>query len=501
MLSSITLENFKAFQKLDNLNVKPITILCGTNSCGKSSILQSILLLKQTLESKNPNQNLLLNGRFVKLGYFQDVIYKKDFNNVVSFDFVFNILPQIKIKNNHRNTPIDWLLWDMIGNDEAHGLHEGYKVDYKVSLKSNYILENSETEYLKSTNVEHICLKISLMNNPEKKPEITISVSHIRNESYKVVWNNLRNRFRSEGRPESGEIEVEIKFANLLPVSFKLPETVSKRRAFSDIDFTLFRLNELLQSIFKSYSYVGPLREEPAKRYVYEDEVVEIGNKGENAAYLYLTEQSSRLENHYFYNYHRDGFEILSNQTLHSALQKWFELMKINAFEVEIINKIIYLNLNANSYDNTRVGIADVGFGVSQIFPIILEGLRIEKGGTLLLEQPEIHLHPNLQMQMADYFISLALSGKKIIVETHSDHIINRLVRRIVEDNSFNLKNMIGIYFIKPSVVGSVYEEIKIDETQGIINWPTEFFDQTANEQLRTMQAGLKKRKKVKPIN
>jgi predicted ATPase len=222
---------------------------------------------------------------------------------------------------------------------------------------------------------------------------------------------------------------------------------------------------------------------------------LEIGNKGENAAYLYLTEQNKRINNHYFYNPSIDTFETLPNQTLHSALQKWFELMKIPNFEAEINNKIIYLNMEASAYDETRVGIADVGFGVSQIFPIILEGLRMEKGGTLMLEQPEIHLHPNLQMQMADYFISLALSGKQVLVETHSDHVINRLVRRIVEDETLNLKDLIGIYFIKPSENGSVYEEINIDDTKGITNWPPDFFDQTANEQMKIMQAGLKKRK------
>jgi predicted ATPase len=168
--------------------------------------------------------------------------------------------------------------------------------------------------------------------------------------------------------------------------------------------------------------------------------------------------------------------------------------MKITDFRAEPVNEIIYLKLNSSSSRKTRVNIADVGFGVSQIFPILLEGLRMPRGSTLLLEQPEIHLHPNLQMQMADYFISLALSGKRVIVETHSDHIINRLVRRIVEDVNLNLKDQIAIYFIRPNVDGAVFEEIKIDDKRGIINWPEDFFDQTALEQEKILQAGLKKR-------
>jgi predicted ATPase len=97
-------------------------------------------------------------------------------------------------------------------------------------------------------------------------------------------------------------------------------------------------------------------------------------------------------------------------------------------------------------------------------------------------------------MQLSDYFIALALSGKKVMVETHSDHIINRLVRRIVEDDTGRLKDLIGIYFISATDSGSVYEEVCIDENFGVTNWPVDFFDQTALEQEKILKAGLKKR-------
>jgi predicted ATPase len=254
-------------------------------------------------------------------------------------------------------------------------------------------------------------------------------------------------------------------------------------------------VNDVLKDIYAQYSYIGPLRGEPEREYIYRDEVREIGNKGENAAFLYLSEREKQIKNHYFYNLANDNFEKNENSSLKDALNQWLTLMKIQNFDAEIIHRIIYLSQNASKFDSTKVGIADVGFGVSQIFPIVLEGLRLQNGGTLLLEQPEIHLHPNLQMQMADYFIALALSGKRVMIETHSDHIINRLVRRIVEDEKHHLRNLIGIYFIKPSENGSVYEPIVVDDTKGIVNWPTDFFDQTATEQMRIMQAGLKKRK------
>ena len=458
MLTNITLENFKAFQKLNNLKIKPVTILCGTNSCGKSSILQSILLMKQTLESKNPNQNLLLNGRFTKLGYFEDIIYQKNKENEVKFAMDFNTTY----------------------NDILH-----LEISFKKSLNGN----NSFSE---SKNYRMSKMSIDIKNYHHDIEGVgNVLITHKEDKNYEVIWNNL-----VINNQKSGEQNLKLDFSNLFLFDLediKMTETIQNK--FRVLINLFYQLNEGLKFVYSKYTYLGPLRGEPEREYIYRDEVVEIGNKGENAAFLYLSEQNKAIDNHFFYNKIKDNFEKINHLSLKEGLNKWFNLMQMGNFDGEIINKIIYLSLNASKYDETKVGIADVGFGVSQIFPILLEGLRMPLGATLLLEQPEIHLHPNLQMQMADYFIALALSGKRVIAETHSDHIVNRLVRRIVEDETHNLKDLIGIYFIKPSENGSIYEEINIDDAKGITNWPVDFFDQAASESMKIMQAGLKKRK------
>lgn len=494
MLEKISLENFKGFKTLENLKMKPITILCGTNSCGKSSILQSILLLKQTLESKNINQTLLLNGRFVKLGYFQDIIFEKDIENNVIFNFCFKLIKDDFYISRNRSIPIYYILRELAGGNFHRKDLEEYIVHFNFSLKSNKEITDSN-DYLKSLTVEKLKVVITtIIENKKELPETSIELNLKKDNIYSVKWKNLDNRVFTSGKSDkkNAEAEAKIIFANLFPISV---EYTSKKQIHPSLDLSLYRLTELLQNIFSSYTYLGPLRGEPEREYIYRDEIVEIGNKGENAAYLYLAEKDKEINNHYFYNNLKDSFEAKPKINLKNALKNWFELMNIYNFDAEILNKIIYLNLGSNSSKVTQVSIAEVGFGVSQIFPILLEGLRMPKENTLLLEQPEIHLHPNLQMQMADYFISLALSQKKVIVETHSDHIINRLVRRIVEDDKFNLNDLIGIYFINSTENGSTYEEIKIDDKKGIINWPKDFFDQNALEQEKIIKAGLKKRK------
>jgi predicted ATPase len=477
MIQDITLENFKGFKRLDQLNIKPITILCGTNSSGKSSILQSILLLKQTLDSKNNNQTLLLNGRFVHLGTFENIIYQKKIENNVVFNFKMKITKEDGIR---------YFVRELAGIDSSE-----YLVQYKVSLSTG---QNSST-FIKPIIINKIDFIIETKNKDQENTIVSIELTLKTNGTYYVKWNNLHtdnwvNENKLSKKNNAGEIQLKIEFANLCPISFHFAE--DNKIEHRSVLRPLYMMGDLLKNIFNSYTYIGPLREEPSRRYIYEDEIVEIGIKGENAAYIYLAEQEKYIYDHFIYN--NENLEIQSTIKLGEAVDYWLNFMGIKELKPESINDIIQLNLQSSSSEKVRVSIADVGFGVSQIFPIILEGLRMKKQGTLLLEQPEIHLHPKLQMQMADYFIALALSNKNVIVETHSDHIINRLVRRVVEDESGFLKNYIQIYFISSNGEGSIYEEVKLDDTRGIINWPVDFFDQTATEQERIIQAGIKKR-------
>jgi predicted ATPase len=499
MLENISLENFKGFKNLQDLNVKPITILCGTNSCGKSSILQSILLLKQTLESQNPNQILLLNGRFVNLGSFENIIFDKNWDNPLVFELTFKLTKEDqKFSTSTNILPLRRFLRDFFTHKDL--FTQDILIYIKIVLKApkpkikNRIKSKS---YIKGISVEQFQIKLeTISSDKQRNPGSSIEVQLAENDLYTIRWQNIRNRIRRDEESSKEEIlSAKVEFTNLFSFdAVSLESDSAKVAGLSDVSFALYRINNLFKTIFSSYSYIGPLREEPSRRYIYEDEITEIGVKGENAPYIYLIDKDKPLSNHWFYDTKSNSFKPKRNMTLSNAVDEWLDLMNIKGLKSELINDIVYLNLNSSYTSKTRVSIADVGFGVSQIFPILLEGLRMPQRHTLLLEQPEIHLHPNLQMQLSDYFIALALSGKKVMVETHSDHIINRLVRRIVEDDTGTLKDLIGIYFISATDSGSVYEEVCIDENFGVTNWPVDFFDQTALEQEKILKAGLKKR-------
>jgi predicted ATPase len=497
MLDTLTLQNFKSFKQLSELQIRPITVLTGTNSSGKSSILQSILLLKQTFESQNPMQTLLLNGRLVHLGAFENVVFDRNPGNVVVIDFVCTLATEDLRRRPRRGPPLGFTFREIFGRLARRLDYRPaqYRVRYSVSLQHRR-RRRGRGFVTGAIVVSGLRCELATISGDAEPLDVSVELTRLDTGEYKILWNNIGSRFRSE-LPSSGMAVAGLEFNNLVPAvirghSLSLEEAARYRE--SEIVAVFRRVNDIMQFVFGSYAYLGPLREEPARRYIYEDEVVEIGIKGENAPYIFLTEQDKTLPDHYFFDAVTSQFRLKRRPKLGSAVKEWLTFMNIRDLRPETAQDIIYLNMRAGSASRTRVNIADVGFGVSQIFPIILEGLRMPPRDTLLLEQPEIHLHPNLQMQLADYFVALAMSNKRVIVETHSDHIINRLVRRIVEDPSRTLSDLVNIYFVLGGDNGAVLERVHIDTRSGIVNWPKDFFDQVATESEAILKAGLKKR-------
>jgi len=489
MISKISLENFKAFKKLEDFELKPITILCGINSCGKTSIIQSILLLKQTIESQKRNI-LLLNSKYVKLGTFENIIFNKDKKQTIQINFEFSV----NLKELGKRRPYIFIIRNLITQEYFKALrdaNENLKFEFLLGIKIKDEIDDSKFTYLKPIMIDHLRIftKDKIIKEKEYRGSC-INLQFVKKDHYKLVFRNLVSNYRDK-KMESGEQLIKVDgFSQFYPIIQDREEEVPIN-IFGNIDF-------ILNEIFRNYRFIGPLREEPSRRYIYEDEVLEIGIKGENAAYLFLNEKEKKLSDHFFYNLEKDNFELVKKINLEQAVYRYLEVLGIKNFEVSPQKEIIYMYMKSNSAP-ISVNFADSGFGNSQIFPIILEGLRMERGDTLILEQPEIHLHPKMQMQMADFFVALAKSNKNILLETHSDHIIYRLIRRIIENKVDS--DLIKIYFIKPTEDGSTYEEIKINEIKGIIKWPKDFFDQGASEQEKIIKASFEKSKKLRKEN
>ena len=142
----------------------------------------------------------------------------------------------------------------------------------------------------------------------------------------------------------------------------------------------------------------------------------------------------------------------------------------------------------------SSVAIPDVGFGLSQVLPVLVEVLRMESGKSIILEQPEIHLHPRMQGDLADFILCNAQLKKNFIIETHSEHFIKRLCLRIAQFKELDISKQISIYFIVSNTKndGADIVEVQIDEFGKIKNWPLGFFDE--NEDQLILEESFKKR-------
>jgi predicted ATPase len=134
--------------------------------------------------------------------------------------------------------------------------------------------------------------------------------------------------------------------------------------------------------------------------------------------------------------------------------------------------------------------IPDMGFGVSQVLPVLVQCYYAPPGSTLIFEQPEIHLHPAVQSALADVFIDVMQHRQmQIIIESHSEHLLRRLQRRIAEKSL--TRESIALYFCEMQEGQSRIRELEVDMFGSIRNWPRDFFGDLTEELLVVMEAQL----------
>jgi predicted ATPase len=136
---------------------------------------------------------------------------------------------------------------------------------------------------------------------------------------------------------------------------------------------------------------------------------------------------------------------------------------------------------------------ADLGSGIGQAFPVIVEGLRTPVGGTFLVQEPEIHLHPDAQLAMADFLIALATSGRRVVAETHSEALLLRLRRRVAESHSRSkglTSEDLAVLIVEQKDGGpSTVRHVSMDDLGQLQGWPAGFYEDTTKERLALMKS------------
>lgn len=470
MLERITLENFKAFKKAE-IEIKPITILIGPNNGGKSSILQAIGLMKQTINSNN-NDILRFIGD-VDYGDFkaichqnndkQFIKFRYDFDNNKFFESKFEMINGELVVTEYscNNGDFQLLITDI----------KKSKDDYKFKLHISDFDSESIDKNLKEGKLFRENFLYGVSFPITNKNELSLLLSKSLDD---YVSNYISKVIKQKGSiPNKSELYKH--FDNV----------VEKLNKVFQIQNISSKFNRDINEEFKNIRYIGPLRE-PAKRNYIVGKFNSVGYKGANAVPIL------------------DG----NNKLFNSTEKNLIDLEVVNNLLIDkqnIDKKIIALRMNTSITDK-NINFADMGCGTSQLLPIIVEMLLIEDNSLVMVEQPETHLHPKIQQEYTDIvskiFSSRNNDNKKIIIETHSNYILERIRTLIMDTNDPNHIDAddVKIYYIEqnPSKKESDIQEITISDDGKYSNipdnYPKNFAIRESDRQLKLTLQALEKR-------
>lgn len=442
MFKQISMKNFKSWRDTGPVRMAPLTGFFGANSSGKSSLLQMLLLLKQTAESNDRNLVLKtgsLQEGYVNLGTAHEITFdsetKLSLGIVWEFDRVF---PVVFAEGDE-----DVTLPEFEFETKIHAEEQKVHVD---SLRYQYGESFSAVLARKPNN--HYAIRVLVRGNEPRRPQ---------------------------SRPR-----VYMKPVKCYGFSYEALEY------YRDVDY-LQHLEFEFEWLFNQLFYLGPLREYPRRQYTWGGErPTNVGLKGELAVPAVLAGRGAKV-----YGNRRKS----KRNALEARIAQWLvDLDLASSFKVEPVttgSSLFQVKMKRHQ-SSPEVLITDMGIGVSQVLPVLVLCYYVPEGSTIILEQPELHLHPSVQAGLADVFIDVIKNRNvQILLESHSEHLLRRLQRRIAEE-AFEPDDA-ALYFCEMREGASKLRQLEIDMFGNIHNWPDDFFGDLAGDMVAAFDAGLKR--------
>lgn len=455
MLKQLRIQNFKGWKDTGTIHMAPITLFFGANSSGKSSIGQFLMMLKQTVESPDRKAVFYPGGKnsAVQLGSYRDMVFHRDPENKIAFDYRWSLAEDLKFK--------DPLSGQIFSGDELD-----FSAEVELSDSTQNLLQVSEFKYcLFNKNTQSLSIDLSRKSNKREYAATAEQYSLVRKKMR--AW-ALKDVVRFYGFPD----EVVAYYQNA--------EFVQD-------------LNLAHEKLFNSIFYLGPLRTKAERLYTWGGITPEsVGFAGENTVAAILAARDRKIS----LGYRKQTKlleEIIALKLKEMSLIEDFRVNPISEqrqeYEVKVRTK--------GSKD--WVDLPDVGFGISQVLPVLVQCFYAPAGSIILMEQPEIHLHPSAQSALADVMIDVINSREngsdreiQLVIETHSEHFLRRLQRRIAEDAVPQEK--VSAYFANIAKTPATLEPLQIDIFGNIQNWPENFFGDEMGDITEQAKAAMKKR-------
>jgi len=471
MFTQLRIQNFKSWADTGEFRMAPLTGFFGTNSSGKTAILQFLLMLKQTVESSDRNRILHLGGdqySYVDLGTTYDISHRHKLPEKLKFFFEWIpkyinssslFMPFMKINNPQTNYCAQYnnkpLKFEAVIDIEENQI----SVDF---FKYYFIVEDYGWNYF------------SVINSTE---------SSSKERFYKLRKNGKLFETWKDLEIIEGKESVILNLENFEMFKGYASKYFSNSM-FPNTNNWLTTLAPAYEDLFRNTYYLAPLREYPKRIYLWSGEnPQDVGKQGASAFSALLASNKKNPE-----------VQI----SVAIALK---ELGLIDSFRLNAIaeNRGYYEVLVQRSPNSAEVLITDVGFGVSQVLPILVLCYYAPKGATLIFEQPEIHLHPSVQAGLADIFIDVIKTRNiQIIIESHSEHLLRRLQRRMAEEKDGFTNEDAALYFCKMDDQGdSELVPLEIDTYGNICNYPDGFFGDEMGDLVAMTEAAINRQMKT----
>jgi predicted ATPase len=239
-------------------------------------------------------------------------------------------------------------------------------------------------------------------------------------------------------------------------------------------------------------AYLGPLREPPERSYMWSGVVPgDLGKRGEKAVHALLASDDTKKKQ-------REGVEG-GAQWLVDRVSEWLRRLGVaDRLVLEQQGRSRHYELHILNGSQTA-NIMDVGFGISQVLPMLVLAYFVPRGTTIVAEQPEIHLHPRAQVGLAELMVEVAKSrGVQFLIETHSEHLFRRL-QTLIADQRLSSDDC-RLYFVDRDASGATQlTTLAVDAYGRVQNWPKDFFGDVMGETERQMRRMIERMKRAAP--
>jgi predicted ATPase len=354
---------------------------------------------------------------------------------------------------------IHWYrMWldSFINNLKNIYLKKEYQFDKQSIYNYNFYVQRMHLYLNRQISITNILISEDQKINNEQlfKQHVGNSIAELKKINKKEFFNNLvlSSKINKDLNP---------KFDN----NNLIPYLLQTEYLPVNIQDSIYNISNIFQN---GLIYIGPLREEPHLQYEsYITSATNIGIKGENFAGA-LYQNKNKLD----------------------SVKEWLRYIGVASDIIVNFNGRYGYELKIKSFGKNKTNdLTNVGVGVSQVLPIVLTCLLAPEESTIIIEQPELHLHPAMQSKLADFFVATILCNKQLIIETHSEYIINRLrLRAINWSTEKPIDDSVKIYFTENlqkdykdyKKGNTIFKPLKINEYAAMSEWPEGFFDESS---------------------